>query len=174
MAAPSTVGPGDGTAVELAGTPANEANAEPLALQLPQLADPPPDWSVLNNVIVQGKVIPFVVVGPNGVFTIEVDPDPTLSVLRHDGLWRHGQRVKEPVKRALRSAFDLRSVLARVGIDVFPYPMLVAAGADGRLGRLQVLPPERLAEAIWDHPGLPLPRSQRQYIATAIMHPATA
>ncbi len=145
-----------------------------VALELPRLADPPPDWTILTNVIVGGSTVPCVVVGPNGVFTIEIDPDPTLCALRPDGVWRHGQRVREPVKRALHSAFNLRRALARAGIDVFPYPMLAAAGAEGRLGRLQVLPPERIAEAVWGHPGLPLARSQRRRAVAAISHPSSA
>ncbi len=174
MAALSTVGLGHKTAAEPAEAPLAATTAVPAALDLSQLADLPPDWTVLNDVIVQGRVVPRVVVGPNGAFTIEIDPDPTLCVLRDDGLWRHGQRVKEPVKRALRSAFDLRRALGRVGIDLFPYPMLVTVGGDGRLGRLRVLPPECLAEAIWDHPGLPLARSQRRRAVAAILHPSSA
>ena len=64
------------------------------------------------------------------------------------------------VKSALGAAHDLRS---RVGSIVFAYPLLVTAVVGDRehLDRLGVVPGDRIAEAIWTHPGRPMRRSVR-------------
>jgi hypothetical protein len=134
----------------------------------------PDDWSVVGPVLIAGRTLDRVVVGPNGVFAVSLDPDPRVATLAPDGLVRGGQRATHQVKQALDAAFELRRVLARAGIDVFPYPVLVARSAEGMLGRLQVVPPGRLASAVWRHPGRPLLRSQRARVLAAIRHPSTS
>jgi hypothetical protein len=134
----------------------------------------PDDWSVVGPLLIAGRTLDRVVVGPNGVFAVSIDPDPRTATLAPDGLVRGGQRVTHQVKQALDSAFELRRVLAQAGIDVFPYPVLVARSAEGMLGRLQVVPPGCLASAVWRHPGRPLLRSQRARVLAAIRHPATS
>ena len=134
----------------------------------------PEDWTMVGPVLVAGRTLDRVVVGPNGVFAVSLDPDPRPASLATDGLSRAGKKVTHQVKQALAAAFDLRRVLGVAGIDVFPYPVLVARGADGMLGRLRVVPPGCLASAVWCHPGRPLLRSERARVLTAVQHPATA
>jgi hypothetical protein len=134
----------------------------------------PEDWTMVGPILVAGRTLDRVVVGPNGVFAVSLDPDPRPATLEPDGLFRGGRRVTTQVKQALAAAFDLRRVLATAGIDVFPYPVLVTRGADGMLGRLRVVPPGCLASAVWCHPGRPLLRSERGLVLAAVQHPATA
>lgn len=134
----------------------------------------PDDWTVVGPVLVAGCTLDRVVVGPNGVFAVSLDPDPRPAALAADGLFRAGRRVTTQVKQAQAAAFELRRVLGAAGIQVFPYPVLVTRGADGMLGRLRVVSPGCLASAVWRHPGRPLLRSERARVLAAIQHPATA
>jgi hypothetical protein len=134
----------------------------------------PEDWTVVGPVLVAGRTLDRVVVGPNGVFAVSLDPDPRPAILAADGLFRSGKRVTAQVKQALAAAFGLRRALAAAGMDVFPYPVLVIRGADGMLGRLRVVPPGCLASAVWRHPGRPLLRSERARVLAAVQHPATS
>jgi hypothetical protein len=157
--------------------PAPEAEAPPLLalVEAPAGRDRlPEDWTILGPVLIAGRSLDRVVVGPNGVFAVSLDPDPRPATAAPDGLFRGGARVTGQVKQALAAAFELRRVLARAGIDVFPYPVLVSRGADGLIGRLRVVPPGCLASAVWCHPGRPLRRSQRARVLAAVAHPATA
>jgi len=134
----------------------------------------PEDWVIVGPVLAAGRTLDRVVVGPNGVFAVCLDPDPRPALLTEDGLYRGSTRTTHQVKQALAAAFDLRRVLAEAGVDVFPYPVLVARGADGMLGRLRVVPPGCLASAVWSHPGRPLRRSERARVLAAVQHPATS
>ena len=134
----------------------------------------PEDWTMVGPLLIAGRTLDRVAVGPNGVFAVSLDPDPRPATLGADGLFRGGRRVTTLVKQALAAAFDLRGTLATAGIDVFPYPVLVTRGPDGMLGRLRVVPPGCLASAVWSHPGRPLLRSERARVLAAVQHPATA
>lgn len=134
----------------------------------------PEDWTMIGPVLVAGHTLDRVVVGPNGVFAVSLDPDPRPASLASDGLFRGGRRVTTQVKQAQAAAFELRRVLGGAGIAVFPYPVLVTRGADGMLGRLRVVSPGCLASAVWRHPGRPLLRSERARVLAAVQHPATA
>lgn len=114
-----------------------------------------------------GSAIDHVVVGPNGVFAITIDPDPSPALAAPDGIYRDGARVTTPVKTALHQAHDLRHCL---GLETIAYPILVAAVDSSRhhLDRLGVVPGDRIAEHIWSHPGFPLRRSQRAEILWAL------
>lgn len=120
----------------------------------------PSEWMVVDRVALADVVIDHVIVGPNGVFTVTIDPDPQPATIAHDGLYRDGTRVTHAVKSALAAAHDLR---AAVGSHVFAYPLLVSAvdGDREHLDRLGVVRGDRIAEAIWTHPGLPMRRSTR-------------
>jgi hypothetical protein len=141
--------------------------AAPLVLATPeQSADRaglnrlPSEWTTVDGVVLDDHVLDHVVVGPNGVFAVAVDPDPEPAAVGDDGLYRQGTRVTTTVKSAVMAATALRQ---RVGERMFAYPLLVTAidGAAGYLARLGVVPPGGIPETIWSHPGRPLTRSQR-------------
>jgi len=134
----------------------------------------PTDWTVIPGPLMAGRVVDRVVIGPNGIFAVTIDPDRRPADLTPTGLWRDGVPVTTPVKEALHAAFGLRRALARGGMNVFPYPLLLVAGARGRLDRLLIAPPDRLAEAVWSHPGRPLRRSERNRALAVVQHPISA
>lgn len=130
----------------------------------------PTEWSVIDAVVIGGVVVDHVVVGPNGLFTVNVDPDPRPASIGPDGIYREGCRVTTTVKDALMAASRLRSEL---GGPVFAYPILVSTLQADRhqLDRLGVVPGDRIAEYIWSHPGLPMRRSQRLEVQWALRRP---
>jgi len=167
----------EATARAPGGVPGADVAAPPFLtlIDAPARQDHLPDeWVMAGPVLIAGRTLDRVVVGPNGVFAVTLDPDPRPATLTGDALLRGGRRVITPVKVAQAAAFDLRRVLAAAGIDVFPYPVLVTRGADGLLGRVRVVPPGCLAAEVWRHPGYPLRRSQRARVLAAVQHPATA
>ena len=128
------------------------------------LVEPPAEWVSVENVVIGTDRVDRVLVGPNGVFVVVIDPEP--GRLTTDGLVRDGDRVKEPVKRALRAAHELGR---RLG-DVFAYPVLLTGrGVEpGYLGRLRVVGVDRLPEALWCHPGRPMRRSEREALVAGL------
>jgi hypothetical protein len=120
----------------------------------------PSEWQAVDRVVLEDVVIDHVIVGPNGVFAVAIDPDPRPVSLGPDGLYREGHRLTTTVKSALAAAFSLRG---RVGSRLFAYPLLVTPldGSAANLDRLGVIPPGGIPEAIWSHPGQPLTRTQR-------------
>jgi len=130
----------------------------------------PTEWSVIDDAVIGGVVIDYVVVGPNGVFTINVDPDPRPATIGDDGIYRDGSRVTSTVKNALMAATRLRD---DQGGRVFAYPILVSTldAERHQLDRLGVVAGDRIAEYIWSHPGLPLRRSQRLEVQWALRRP---
>src|SRR3990172_2200035 len=119
----------------------------------------PTEWSVIDDAVIGGVVIDYVVVGPNGVFTINVDPDPRPATIGDDGIYRDGSRVTSTVKDALMAATRLRD---DQGGRVFAYPILVSTldAERHQLDRLRAAAGGRVAAHIWSHPGLPPPPSQ--------------
>jgi hypothetical protein len=148
------------------------ARTTPLAPVAEALGHLPPDWAQVRDVAVGDDHIDLVVLGPNGLFAVHLDPDPRPAAVRPGtGLFRAGARNPDPVKRALRNTDALRRRLARLPGDHFPYPVLVTSipGETGRrLGRLLVVRPGRLAEVIWSHVSRPLRRSERASIASLL------
>jgi hypothetical protein len=144
-----------------------------LATPTPDGGDPagvhrlPDEWQPIDRVVLDDVIIDHVVVGPNGVFAIALDPDPRPTVIGADGLYRDGSRITTTVKSALMAAYALR---ARVGPQLFAYPLLVSPieGPQTHLDRLGVIPPHGIPEAIWGHPGTPLTRTQRLETAWAL------
>lgn len=128
----------------------------------------PSEWTVIDGVTLRsGAQIDHVVVGPNGLFTVGVDPETIPAEIGDDGLYRHGIRVTTPVKHALLGAHELGRTVGRATIA---YPILVTAIRAPRhhLERLGVVPGNRIAEHIWSHPGFPLRRSQRAELLWAL------
>jgi hypothetical protein len=144
--------------------PFPEAPARPTTTVLPA------EWTVVDDVRVSGDVIDQAIVGPNGVFAVQFDADLRPAAVRDHGVIRNGVCVKEPVKKALRSAFALRALLAESHPNIHPYPVLVTEtpGNGTRMGRLLVVRPGRLAEVVWSHVSRPLTRSERAEILTVI------
>ncbi len=138
----------------------------------PETTELPSEWLALDDVAVPEGIIDRVLIGPNGVFTVHFDPDLRPAAIRPQGVIRNGLRVKEPVKTALRNTFALRELLATDHPLVHPYPVLVteSPGEGARLGRLLVVRPGRLAEAIWTHVSRALTRSERADIAALLRH----
>jgi len=135
----------------------------PKAVEDAGLRSLPSEWQTIDSVVLEDVVVDHVGIGPNGVFTISIDPDPVPVEMRGDGIYRNGDRVTTTVKNALRAAYDLRH---RVGERLFAYPILVTPiqGSASSLDRLGVVPAGRIPEAIWSHGGLPMTRSQRMEI----------
>jgi len=146
----------------------------PLRVARESLSLPPGEWDRMTGVAVSDDTIDLVLIGPNGVFAVHVDPDPGPAAVRPGhGLFHTGVRVPAQVKRTLRNTQDLRDRLSSVPGDIFPYPVLVASApgeAGHRLGRLMVVRPGRLAEAIWRHVSRPLTRSDRLAIRKVLQH----
>lgn len=123
----------------------------------------PADWTVVDRVRVDDIDLDHVIVGPNGVFSVTIDPDRAPATVGSDGIYRDGVRITSPVKESLVGAHRLRREL---GIPTIAYPILVTAldGTGHHLDRLGVIPGEHIAEHVWSHPGFPLRRSQRHEI----------
>ena len=128
----------------------------------------PSEWSVVDDVTLRsGAHLDHVIVGPNGLFTVAVDPETIPADIGEDGLYRHGIARHHTGKA--RAAW--RQWLGRtLGLGSIAYPILVTAIRAPRhhLDRLGVVPGERIAEHIWSHPGLPLRRSQRAEVLWAL------
>jgi len=123
----------------------------------------PSEWTVVDQIRVGEATVDHIVVGPNGVFTVSIDPDPRPAVPGDDGIYRAEGRVTTAVKDALMAAHQLRRQSDGM---LFAYPILVTTIAAGpeQLDRLGVVRGDRIAEYIWSHPGLPLRRSQRHEV----------
>jgi hypothetical protein len=137
-------------------------------------ADLPADWIVRDGVPIGPETADRLIIGPNGVYTVVIDPDPRPVTPESDGLWRAGERVTLPPKRALALAHRLRRQIADEFPQVFPYPLLAVAGPVETvfLGRLRVVHLPSLPEAVWTHPGHPLLRSERAALLAAVAPPA--
>lgn len=148
------------------GEPSTPAAATRLALDTL-----PDEWSLVDRVSLGGVSVDHVVVGPNGVFTVAVDPDSRPATPADDVIYRGGLRITDTVKSALTVAHRLRRESRG---RLFAYPILVTTleGDRHQLDRLGVVPGERLAEYIWSHPGLPLRRSERIETLWALRRPA--
>lgn len=151
--------------------PIPAAESVPPELQPAACTRLPDEWIEIEGVTISGEPIDRVIVGPNGIFAVHLDDDARPIAVRHEmGMFRAGVRAGGPVKRALRNTHALRLLLSAVDDELFPYPVLVTAshGGEQRLGRLMVVRPGRLAEALWRHPSRPLTRSARRRIVAHI------
>jgi hypothetical protein len=106
------------------------------------LAELPSTWQVFHDVDLGGENADHVVVGPPGVFNVEVKNHRGPVLARPDGLWIRGKRRDEIVRQAWRQAHKLGELL---GLEV--QPLLVFLGEEvegGQVGRLPVLRTEDL------------------------------
>ncbi len=138
--------------------------------ELPSQRRFPSDWQVIGAVDATSALADLVIVGPNGVFVVVIDPDPSRSRLTASGIVRAGERVADPVRAARLAGFELRRALRRDGIDTLVSAIVVSPVGDegGWLDRVRVVPVHRLREAVWSHPGSPLTRGQRDQVAAIV------
>ena len=102
----------------------------------------PSPWRVFHDVALGGENADHVVVGPAGVFNVEVKNYTGLIRATPQGLWVRGERRDDLVRQAWRQAHKLRELL---GVEVEPLLVFVGGRLEGRrVGRLPVLPPEEV------------------------------
>ncbi len=110
----------------------------------------PEGWRVFHDVDLGGENADHVVVGPPGVFSIEVKNYAGQVVARPDGLFVNGRRQDRIVRQAWRQARKLEAVL---GVEVQPVLVFAGGAVEGtRAGRLPVLTPEGLLEFLRESP----------------------
>ncbi|GAB5603609.1 hypothetical protein FJNA_21350 [Thermus sp. FJN-A] len=107
------------------------------------LAELPSTWRVFHDVDLGGENADHVVVGPPGVFNVEVKNYTGTIRATPKGLWVRGERRDDLVRQAWRQAHKLRELL---GVEVEPLLVFVSGKLEGRqVGRLPVLRPEEVA-----------------------------
>ena len=100
----------------------------------------PEGWRVFHDVELEGENADHVVVGPPGVFSVEVKHYAGRVVARPDGLFVNGRRQDRIVRQAWRQAHMLEAWL---GVEVQPVLVFVGSEVEGaRAGPLPVLTPE--------------------------------
>ncbi|GAA6755032.1 nuclease [Thermus sp. 2.9] len=106
------------------------------------LAQLPSTWRVFHDVDLGGENADHVVVGPPGVFNVEVKNYTGKIRATPRGLWIRGERRDDLVRQAWRQAHKLRELL---GVEVEPLLVFVSGELEGRqVGRLPVLRPEEV------------------------------
>ena len=102
----------------------------------------PSPWRVFHDVDLGGENADHVVVGPAGVFNVEVKNYTGLIRATPEGIWVRGDCRDDLVRQAWRQAHKLRELL---GVEVEPLLVFVGGRLEGRrVGRLPVLPPEEV------------------------------
>ncbi|MGC8875714.1 nuclease-related domain-containing protein [Thermus sp.] len=105
------------------------------------LARLPLGWRVFHDVDLGGENADHVVVGPPGVFNVEVKNYSGPIEVRPEGLWVRGSRRDDLVRQAWRQAHKLKELL---GVEVQPVLVFVGKRVKGEVGRLPVLGEEDL------------------------------
>ncbi|WP_022799283.1 nuclease-related domain-containing protein [Thermus islandicus] len=105
------------------------------------LARLPLGWRVFHDVDLGGENADHVVVGPPGVFNVEVKNYSGPVEVRPEGLWVRGSRRDDLVRQAWRQAHKLQELL---GVEVQPVLVFVGRRLKGEVGRLPVLGEEDL------------------------------
>lgn len=102
----------------------------------------PEGFRVYHDVDLGGENADHVVVGPGGVFNVEVKNYSGHIQARPDGLYINGKRNDQVVRQAWRQAHKLRAWL---GVEVEPVLVFVGGKLEGEaVGRLAVLRPKDL------------------------------
>ncbi len=114
------------------------------------LAQLPDSFQVFNDIDLDGENADHVVVGPTGVFSVEVKHYKGQVKARPNGLYVNGYRQDRIVRQAWRQAHKLR---ARLGVEVEPVLVFVGARVEGEAaGKLPVLTPDELLGFIKGRP----------------------
>jgi hypothetical protein len=101
----------------------------------------PSTWRVYHDVDLGGENADHVVVGPAGVFNVEVKNYTGPVEVRPNGLWVRGQRRDDLVRQAWRQAHKLQELL---GVEVQPILVFWGKKVNGQVGRLWVMGEEDL------------------------------
>mgnify|MGYP000259796344 CR=1 FL=1 len=101
----------------------------------------PSTWKVYHDVDLGGENADHVVVGPAGVFNVEVKNYTGPVEARPNGLWVRGQRRDDLVRQAWRQAHKLQELL---GVEVQPILVFLGKKVNGQVGRLWVMGEEDL------------------------------
>ncbi|WP_448567517.1 nuclease-related domain-containing protein [Thermus sp.] len=101
----------------------------------------PSTWKVYHDVDLGGENADHVVVGPAGVFNVEVKNYTGPVEVRPNGLWVRGQRRDDLVRQAWRQAHKLQELL---GVEVQPILVFWGKKVNGQVGRLWVMGEEDL------------------------------
>ncbi len=110
----------------------------------------PEHFRVFHDVDLDGENADHVVVGPSGVFSVEVKHYAARVVAKPNGLFVNGRRNNRIVRQAWRQAHKLQEML---GIEVQPILVFVGARVEGdRAGKLPVLTVEALPGFLQDGP----------------------
>lgn len=102
----------------------------------------PEPFRVFHDVDLDGENADHVVVGPGGVFSVEVKHYAGRVVATPSGLFVNGRRNDKIVRQAWRQAHKLKALL---GVEVQPILVFVGTRVEGdRAGKLPVLTAEGL------------------------------
>ena len=92
-------------------------------VEMPARADHlPDDWTTVGPVLVAGRTLDRVVVGPNGVFAVSLDPDPRPATLSPDGLFRGASGSPARSNRLSPSASTCAASWAKPASTCSPTP----------------------------------------------------
>ncbi len=110
----------------------------------------PEPFRVFHDVDLDGENADHVVVGPKGVFSVEVKHYAGRVVARPNGLFVNGRRNDRIVRQAWRQAHKLKAML---GVEVQPVLVFVGARVEGdRAGKLPVRTVEALPAFLQEGP----------------------
>lgn len=102
----------------------------------------PSGWRVFHDLDLGGENVDHLVIGPGGVFSLEVKNYSGKVTATPTGLYNKGERQDKIVKQAWRQSHKLRELL---GVEVVPILVFVGDELEGsRVGRLMVKRPREL------------------------------
>lgn len=104
----------------------------------------PNGWRVFHDLDLGGENVDHLVVGPGGVFNLEVKNYSGKVIATPKGLWNNGKRQDKIVKQAWRQSHKLRELL---GVEVVPILVFVGDELEGnQVGKLMVMRPKLAVE----------------------------
>ncbi|WP_254431557.1 nuclease-related domain-containing protein [Meiothermus sp. PNK-Is4] len=102
----------------------------------------PTGWRVFHDLDLGGENVDHLVIGPAGIFNVEVKNYSGKVIATPRGLYNKGQRQDEVVKQAWRQSHRLREIF---GVEVKPILVFVGDQLEGdRVGKLPVKRPDEL------------------------------
>jgi hypothetical protein len=129
----------------------------------------------VHDLNVERGNVDHIAITPNGVFAVEVKhlSGGRFHIRRGIGLMQGNRPADQHAAQARRNASAVHDLLAGEGIDVWVSPILVSTKADVwrdgfRMGRVHVLPLERLPDALLEGPEV-IDESRRRVIFEALL-----